>query len=196
MSVRLGDRDMHAMQWLAEQYGAPMDAVADCSGRHESAYRIALRWRAAGLCAKPVRPVPGPSWVFPTRQTAEAMLGFYVPLWLPTPMMAADTAAVGRVRMALSGDNLDRWTSERLLRKDQGPTAYGQTRPHLHDGHWTDDLGRVHAIEVELSRKGSRQAKVTVAAAVDAAANADATASSTTPGHVTPRHGSPPPPHR
>ncbi|MGW5517101.1 hypothetical protein [Nocardia africana] len=178
MSIRLGPRDFEAVQWLAEMRGAPMHVVSlllDCSDK--STYRVVDRWRRAGLVLdERLRPVPGPTWVVPTPTIASSLLDFPVTKWVPGPKDARHHEMTGRVRLALSGGaRVDSWRSERILLREINRDAVpGKPRPHLHDGHWTDDLGRLHAIEVELTRKGSADARTTVAAAYAAARAAGA----------------------
>ncbi|MFE3227639.1 hypothetical protein [Nocardia sp. NPDC059228] len=188
--VRLGPRDMWALWWLAQMGGAPMDVVAELlalwplkrtdavttSGSEINAYRVSQRWRAAGKLQEPTRPVPGRSWVVPTKETASGLLNIRVPEWMPSPMKAAHDIAVMRVRLHLAaGKTHDTWVSERELRHRNGYlTKPGEPMPHLHDGHWTDDLGRLHAVEVELTRKGSADARTTLQAAYDTAEAAGA----------------------
>jgi hypothetical protein len=155
--------------------GAPMGVVADLLGTSETnAYRVVTRWRAAGMVMnKVIRPVPGPQWVVPNPDAAASLLGFYVQPWMPGPKDARHLELTARVRLALAGNEIgeDSWVSERLLRRSdaQRQIGFGGERPHLHDGHWTDDFGRLHAIEVELTRKGSSDLRNTVAAAFAAA---------------------------
>jgi hypothetical protein len=171
---------MWAVQWLAEQYGAPMNVVAELLGSSETnAYRVVSRWRAAGLVVrKALRPVPGPQWVIPSAETATSLLGFYVQTWIPRPKDARHLELTARTRLALAGREIgeDAWVSERVLRRSdaQRPATFGGQRPHLHDGHWTDDFGRLHAIEVELTRKSSTDARRTVAGAFAEAKKAGA----------------------
>lgn len=181
MSVRIGPRDMWAVQWLAEMYGAPMNVVAELLGTSDTnAYRVVSRWRDAGLVSDdPMRPVPGPMWVVPTAATASSLLGFAVQRWVPGPKEARHVTLVARARIALAGREIgeDSWVSERILRREANrKIPFGSTEPraHLHDGHWTDDLGRLHAIEVELTRKGSADIRDTVAAAFAEAKKAGA----------------------
>ncbi|MGV9542340.1 hypothetical protein ACWDSF_13535 [Nocardia beijingensis] len=174
MSIRLGPRDMWGAQWVAEMRGAPMNVVAALLGTTETnAYRVASRWKAAGLVIdEAIRPVPGPMWVVPTAATASALLGFHVERWVPRPKDARHYELTAQVRLALAGNEVgeDTWVSERVLRHaDAQRTPFGKERPHLHDGHWTDDFGHLHAIEVELTRKGSTDARAKVAAAYKAA---------------------------
>ena len=173
MSVRLGPRDMWALLWLSQMGGAPMDVVALLLGTSETnAYRVVARWRHAGkLIEESVRPVPGRSWVVPNAATASMLLGFTVPKWMPTPMYAAHETMVARVRLALVGTEFeDSWISERVLRHRNGfRTRPGESMPHLHDAHYTDDQGLLQAVEVELTRKGSAAARETMQAAYSAA---------------------------
>lgn len=180
MSTRSGPRDMWAVTWLSEMRGAPMSVVADLLGCSEpNAYRVTTRWRAAGLVSKRVfKPVPGSQWVVPLPEIASSLLGFHVTNWVPGPKEARHLELTARTRLALAGRAIgedDGWISERILRRaDSQRVGFGGERPHLHDGHWTDDLGRLHAIEVELTRKGSADARTKVAAAFAAAKAAGA----------------------
>ncbi|MEV4241317.1 hypothetical protein AB0J47_39860 [Nocardia sp. NPDC049737] len=181
MSTRMGPRDMWAIQWVAEMRGVPMNVLADLLGSSETnAYRVVSRWREAGLVAQEVmRPVPGSQWVVPTATVATSLLGFHCDTWIPGPKDANHLMLTARVRLALAGNEpgvQDTWISERVLRRSSAhrPVVFGGERPHLHDGHWTDDFGRLHAIEVELTRKGSADLHKTVVAAYTAAKNADA----------------------
>lgn len=180
MSLRFGPRDMWALMWLSEMRGAPMNVVADLLGSSEyNAYRVVRRWRAGGLVMnKVMRPVPGPQWVVPTPDIAASLLEFHVGPWVPGPKEARHLELTARTRLALAGRAVgedDGWISERILRRaDTQRVGFGGERPHLHDGHWTDDFGRLHAIEVELTRKGSADARTKVAAAFAAAKAAGA----------------------
>ncbi|MEV6073410.1 hypothetical protein AB0L82_43270 [Nocardia sp. NPDC052001] len=190
MSARLGPRDIWALLWVAQMCGVPMDVLGQLlavwpmgredqvSASEKNAYRVVQRWRAADrVIEDKLRPVPGPFWVVTEKDTASALLGFRVPEWLPSPMMAAHTTALARLRLHLAaGKTEDTWISERMLRHRNGYlTKPGESMPHLHDAHWTDDLGHLHAIEVELTRKGSAEARATMQAAYDAAADIGAT---------------------
>ncbi|MEU6579569.1 hypothetical protein [Nocardia sp. NPDC046763] len=191
MSARLGPRDIWGLLWVAQMGGVPVDLLGELltlwpmgrskaarpSSSEANAYRVAQRWRKAGrLIEDNLRPVPGAFWVVVEKETASALLGFRVPEWLPSPMMAAHTIALARLRLHLAaGKREDGWISERVLRHRNGfRTRPGESMPHLHDGHWVDDLGHLHAIEVELTRKGSAEARATMQAAYEAAADAGA----------------------
>lgn len=164
MTIRLSPRDMVGLTILAEMYGAPMDVVAEMLGVSiNRAYRIAARWKAANMIsAKRARPVPGPTWVFPSKSAAEALLGRSVRHWVPTPKMAAHTKAVLQLRLALTGTELDRWISERMLRSDAGMVQEGQARPHIHDGRYYTTAGDLWAVEVELTAKSIAAARSSV----------------------------------
>ena len=182
MSVRIGPRDMGCVQWVVEMGATPLNVVAELLGTSQTnAYRVASRWREAGLLVpETVRPVPGPMWVVPTDATASSLLGFQVSKWVPGPKDARHLEMVARTRLALAGRDIsadDGWISERMLRREAAvkqPYGTPSPRTHLHDGHWTDDLGRLHAIEVELTRKGSADIREKVQAAYSAAKAAHA----------------------
>ncbi|WP_063057281.1 hypothetical protein [Nocardia salmonicida] len=179
-SVRLSPRDMWALQWVAEMYAVPMWVLALLLGTSEqNAYRVSSRWKAAGMLsrAKTYRPIPGSQWVVPTSEVATSLLGFHCAGWVPGPKDANHLQLTAQVRIALAGNRPgeeDSWVSERVLRNLNRASTFGGARPHLHDGHYTDDLGRLHAIEVELTRKGSADARTKVRAAYDAAKAAGA----------------------
>lgn len=172
---RLGPVDMTVLTILAEQYGAPLDRVAAMLGASmKNTYRKTAKWRAAHMVSSlRVRPVPGPSWVFPTRAAVEALLPFYAKYWTPSPKMAAHVTAVLDVRLALVGMELERWISERELRSQLGPTKAGVSRPHVHDGRFLDSEGRWWAVEVEMTAKNQAAARVAVAKAIAEAAAAE-----------------------
>ncbi|WP_067486821.1 hypothetical protein [Nocardia ignorata] len=155
---------MTGLTILAEMYGAPMDVVGEMLGVSSSrTYRIVAKWAAAGMISdRRPRPVMGPSWIFPTKSTAEALLGRPVRYWVPTPMMAAHTKAVFQLRLALTGTDLDRWVAERRLRGEVGATKAGESRPHIHDGRYFTAAGDLWAIEVELTAKSIAAAKSSV----------------------------------
>ncbi|WP_280431560.1 hypothetical protein [Nocardia brasiliensis] len=175
IGCQLSPRDMVVLTVVAEMYGAPLDRVAAMLGvSMPSTYRCVSRWRNAGMASKlRVRPVPGPAWVFTTRSATEALLDIPARYWTPTPKMAAHVTTTLDLRVALTGLDLERWISERELRSQVGRVKEGQTKPHIHDGRFYDDQGRLWAVEVELTAKNLAQAKVAVAKAKQAAKLAD-----------------------
>lgn len=174
-NFRIGPQQMTVLTILAEMYGAPLDVVARMLGvSMPNTYRHVDRWRKAKLVSGlKVRPVPGPTWVFPTRSAVEALIGISPQYWTPTPKMAAHTQTVLEVRLALTGLDLERWICERRLRSEVGRVKVGQSRPHIHDGRYYDDQGRLWAVEVELTAKNAAAAKIAVAKAKQAAGKAD-----------------------
>ncbi|MFE3057119.1 hypothetical protein [Nocardia sp. NPDC059239] len=164
MSIQLLPRDMAGLTITAEQWGGPRDVIAEMLGVSlNRGYRITAKWEAAGMISpKRVRPVPGPSWVFPTKGAASALLGRSVRYWVPTPKMAAHTKAAFQLRLALTGMDLERWISERTLRAEAPIVAAGQPRPHIHDGRYYDSAGDLWAVEVELTAKNIAEARSSV----------------------------------
>lgn len=172
---QLTPRDMVALTILAEMYGAPMDRVVTMLGGHgPNAYRSVAKWRKLRMASDlKMRPVPGPSWVLPSKQAVDVLLPFGARFWTPTPKMAAHVTAVVDLRLALVGLDMERWVCERELRSQVGPVKAGQSRPHIHDGQYWDDEGRLWAVEVELSQKKGAAIKTAVAKAKHAATAAD-----------------------
>lgn len=164
MSYRLSPRDMSGLTILAEQYGGPLDVVALMLGVSiNRAYRITAKWEAAHMISdKRLRPVPGPSWIYPSKSAAEALLGRPVRHWVPTPKMAAHTKAVLQLRLAVTGLDPDRWISERELRGEIPIARTGEARPHIHDGRFYTQAGDLWAVEVELKSKNPAAARAAV----------------------------------
>lgn len=173
--TRLEPRDLIVLTILAEMYGAPLDLVRSMLGVSKSrTYRLVGKWEDAHMISKKrARPVPGPAWIFPTKSSAEALLGRPVRYWVPTPKMAAHTRAALQLRLALIGLDLDRWISERALRGEIGIVPAGQSRPHIHDGRYLTTAGEWWAVEVELTAKDAAAAKSSVFQAVQVAARAE-----------------------
>ncbi|MGW4719746.1 hypothetical protein [Nocardia sp. NPDC004260] len=173
-AYRIGPVPMTVLTILAFMYGAPLDVVARMLGvRMPIAYRHVAKWRASNLVSSlKLRPVPGPTWVFPTRSAIEGLTGLSTQFWTPTPKMAAHVRTVLELRLALVGLDLERWTSERELRAQVGPVRAGEARPHIHDGRYYDEQGRLWAVEVELTAKNAAAARIAVAKAKQAAAKA------------------------
>ncbi|MDO3648662.1 hypothetical protein [Nocardia mangyaensis] len=173
--MNLTSREMVLLTVLSDMYGAPLDLVAQMLGVSESrAYRIVRKLRKAKVVSElGMRPVPGPSWITPTRSTADALLGRSTKYWMPSPKMANHTRTVLEVRLALVGMDLERWISERQLRSEVAPAALGETRPHIHDGRYINAAGELIAVEVELTDKNLKAAKTAVSQAFQAARAAD-----------------------
>ncbi|WP_369027781.1 hypothetical protein [Nocardia farcinica] len=171
----LSPRHMLVLTILAEMYGAPVDRVAAMLGvTLSSAYRATAKWREAHLVsALKIRPVPGYTWVFPSRAAVESLLPYHVKFWTPTPKMAAHVSTVLDLRLALVGLELDRWVPERQLRAELGMPKAGQPRGHVHDGRFYKSTGELVAVEVELSPKSATAARAAVAGAIAAARKAE-----------------------
>lgn len=159
--VRQQPRDVQALTWLAQMYGAPLDVVGRLLGTDEMSTRaVVRRWRRAGW-AEQARVDAGPAWVWPTTATVNAFVprefGGQWGAWKPSPMMAAHTRAVAEVRLAVAGADLEAWVSERMLaHREHGMKSKGAKLPHISDGVWlrggTDQRDSV-LIEVELTAK-------------------------------------------
>jgi len=153
--ARTTDRDLKALTWLAEQWGAPIDQVGrllrpDTEKRLQiyAAESATRRWKAHGMVDTGRVQVGGARWVWPVSTTAARMLGWDVHRWEPTPVRTNHMAAVNDVRLDMPDAE---WTSERVLLHQVGVRGDGD-RLRVPDG--VVEVGdRRLLVEVELSRK-------------------------------------------
>lgn len=152
--IRQTQRDSLALQWLAEQYAAPLDLLQRLLGHDSlgSTRNVVTRWRSARWVELGAVD-GGPSWVWPTTSMASALLGWQVKPYRPTPRLAEHTRQVARVRLHLCGSDLAGWTPERVLLNGVGYRP-NEPRAHVADAVWQSPDGPV-LVEVELSRKPS-----------------------------------------
>jgi hypothetical protein len=147
-------RDARALEWLAQMYAAPLDVLArllDASpGR---AWAVVDRWRQAEW-AETGKVDPGPMWVWPTRSTTTAYLGWDPGLYRPRPTTAAHTRAVGETRLWMEAHGrITGWVPERQLRHETGWRRRGEEVGHVPDGIAVLENGTRVAVEVELTAK-------------------------------------------
>lgn len=162
---RLTARDQLFLEWLVQQYAAPIDLVAKWYGvRRSWAYEIVKCLRDNGVvtctyASGRASHIPGPMWVVPTRGTAHAILGTDPGPWTVRPSTAEHLHALGALRLGLVGRSTDhqRWFSERLLARALAPIGKGteieHSRPYTHDAVMRDVKGKCWAIECELTAK-------------------------------------------
>jgi hypothetical protein len=169
-------RDVAALVWLGQQYGARSDVLRVLLGRlspgsprvtgqlgEETLRQILDRWDERGLIARDR--LLGYLWVAPTAR-ALRLVGLDVRPWSFVIPQLAHVHAVGVVRLALEPSIPEggRWLSERELR--------GESTRHVPDGavelpddpdatgtglygQDVDPLPRRVAVEVELTRKSA-----------------------------------------
>jgi hypothetical protein len=160
-AIRLSQRDIDGLMLCGEQYGAPLDLLADALlVPPERLPAITSRWRRAGYAATG-RLGPGPGWCWLTRDGMTATgLGF--PAVRPALGRLAHIRAVLAARLWVQAsrawqDRCAWWHCERRLRADH--PAVGRAG-HVPDAeiHWpsiaaSPYAGQVWAIEVELTPK-------------------------------------------
>lgn len=158
--VRQTARDAKALEWLSQMYAAPLDLIAELCGTTEHrAYALVSRWRKAGW-AEAGKIDAGPMWVWPTRATATAYLGWDAGTYRPRPSTAVHMRAVAEARLKLAPADLTAWKSERQIRHDrQGWKTQGQAIEHTPDGVWFLPSGREVHVEVELTAKSPERLK-------------------------------------
>jgi hypothetical protein len=169
-------RDVAALRWLGEQYGARSDVLRVLLGRlspgtpkiqgvigEQTLRQVLDRWADRKLIIRDR--LLGATWVAPTERALK-LVGLDVRAWSFVIPQLTHVHAVGVVRLAVEPDLPDgsRWVSERELRRDtsrQVPDAAielpetADTRP-LGKGLVGEDVDRLPpriALEVELTRK-------------------------------------------
>jgi hypothetical protein len=160
-------RDLAAIRWVGEQFGARADLLAVLLGRLSPAEPRAAglvgartvrhhvdRWLRARLVVR--EHLLGQTWVTPTRRGL-SMTGLDFPLWDLPDTQLAHVHAVAVVRLAVEQAG-GTWVCERHLRRElTSPVA------HPFDGAVQTDTGR-HLVEVELTQKAQRRVTRAVAA--------------------------------
>jgi hypothetical protein len=160
-------RDLAAVRWVGEQFGARADLLAMLLGRLSPAETQTAglvgartvrhhvdRWLRARLVVR--EHLLGAVWVTPTRRGL-SMTGLDFPLWELPETQLGHVHAVGVVRLAVEQAG-GVWVCERHLRRElASPVA------HPFDGAVQTDTGR-HLIEVELTQKAQRRVTRAVAA--------------------------------
>jgi hypothetical protein len=160
-------RDLAAVRWVGEQFGARADLLAVLLGRLSPSETQAAglvgartvrhhvdRWLRARLVVR--EHLLGQLWVTPTRRGL-SMTGLDFPLWELPETQLGHVHAVAVVRLAVEQAG-GMWLCERALRRElTSPVA------HPFDGAVHTEAGR-HLVEVELTQKAQRRVTRAVAA--------------------------------
>ena len=172
------ERDVAALHWLGEQYGARSDVLRVLLGRlspgtpqiqgvigEETLRQVLDRWADRKLILRDR--LLGFLWVAPTER-ALRLVGLDVRPWVFVIPQLAHVHAVGIVRLALEPQLAEggRWVSERELRRDSSKRRVPDGAIQLPEdpdrpvgrglvGEAVDPLPRRVAVEVELARKSS-----------------------------------------
>jgi len=165
-------RDLAAVRWLGEQYGARADLLAVLLARlgqaptrkagqvgYETVRHHLARWTRARLVVR--EHLLGHAWVTPTRRGL-SLVGLDFARWDLPETQLGHVHAVGTVRLAAEAAG-GTWTCERVLRRELR-TPVG----HPFDGAVETPTGR-HLVEVELTQKAQRRVTWAVAASEGAA---------------------------
>lgn len=160
-SPEITTRDMRALQWMGEQYGARYDLLSVLLGRlssasdggplSESGVRAQVaRWRRMGLVT--TERLLGHMWVLPTARGL-ARAGVSYPTWQAPATRLDHVHAVGTVRLHFERKRRaaeSTWVSERALLSERGQATW-----HVFDGLLDplDSAAPVWGIEVELTPK-------------------------------------------
>jgi hypothetical protein len=159
--TKLTDRDITGLTLLGDQYGAPVDLLADALGVTEERLRgILARWRHAGW-AETGSLGKGPAWCWLT-SAGMRLLGLPYSAKEPSVVRLAHIRAVLAVRLWLQAGDVYQegrawWRSERRIRAAAGGKV---GIAHIPDAeiHWpsldgSPYAGQIWAIEAELTPK-------------------------------------------
>jgi hypothetical protein len=160
-TVKLTDRDITGLTLIADQYGAPVDLLAQALGvRPDQLRGIMARWRHAGWAATG-NLGQGPAWCWPT-PAGMRLLGFDYRARQPSVARLPHIRAVLAVRLWLQSgqayqDRQAWWRSERRIRASTGGRV-GITHVPDAEIHWpsldgSPYAGQIWAIEAELTPK-------------------------------------------
>lgn len=172
---RITDRDMDALQWIAEQYAICMDHLQVLLARlrvpeedqgpdlkqegtltEKRALKIVRRWEQLGLVERQHILYNQPQWVYLTNQglkLVQDQTGELRP-YTPQPARLNHFYWVNYARLYIEHKRPGiTWTSERELRASQGKTEQGKKQPHTPDALVILENGNHIAIEIELSSK-------------------------------------------
>jgi hypothetical protein len=144
-------RDLEALRWLSEQYGARADqleALLGCGER--TVQRVIARLREKGLITTHRLIVGEPAWIIPT-SAGLRVGGQAFAVWQPRLALLAHVAAVNDVRLHVqSRSPASEWVPERVLARER------RSGEHLPDAVVVTGGQRV-AVEVELTVKSRRR---------------------------------------
>jgi hypothetical protein len=148
--VRPTERDLRVLRWLGEQFGAPLEVVAELYGVGPGTARHhAARLVRAQLVEREYGPL-GKLWLVPTRRGLRfAGLGYE--RWSLVGWKGDHVAGAARLRLHLERLYPDAaWTSEREIRSRWANTG---ARVRFADGQLDLPDGRCVGVELELHRK-------------------------------------------
>jgi len=158
-SLRLTERDIEYITWIAEQQAVRLDTLQllfEIHGKKidpRALRRLVERWQRLGLVQKKILLAKAPSIIWPT---IEGMKVANLPLsrgdrnYTPSISSVHHTVATARVRIEYERRGWE-WTCERDLRHEFGAS-------HLADGLASVDTQRI-LVEVERTQKESSRLK-------------------------------------
>jgi hypothetical protein len=172
---KITDRDLDALEWIAEQYAISIDhlcillaRLADEDARdpkepgritQKRAMYIVRRWEQLGLIEKAWILHGQPAWLWLTpeglRLIAEQLgeLRHYA----PTPATINHIYYCNHARLVIEGRRQDAvWTGERIMKASMQKVERGSRRPHMPDATVLTN-NRLIAVEVELAVKRAGQ---------------------------------------
>jgi hypothetical protein len=168
---RLTARDLQCLGWIAQQYAIRLDQLQRLLFRYtpetdrdkirqgadhlskERTYKTLARWDALGLIRYGNILDGEPRWIWVSPHGLRS-LDLTLRYNQPSAVRLPHLYFVNQVRLWVESRRpLDRWTSERQIKAEQGSVAKGERRDHLPDALLFAANGKTSAIEVELEPK-------------------------------------------
>jgi len=160
-TIRITDRDVRVMAFMAEQYGLRRDQLPDLIPNvSDRTIRAQIdRWVLGGLVARRTVFAREHAWLWPTRAGLDLVPERF-PYWEPRPGILEHVYWVNEIRFRVTKRHPEaEWISERRLRAEAG----GANRPeHMPDGVVLKGDHRI-AVEVQLAQKSLDRAQATLA---------------------------------
>jgi hypothetical protein len=172
---KITDRDLDALEWIAQQYAISLDhlcillaRLADPDDRspkepgrltEKRATAIVRRWETLGLIQKAWILYNEPPWLWLTQEGLRLVAEQLGELrhYIPTPATINHLYFCNHTRLFVEHRRQDAvWTGERILKAQMQKVERGSRRPHMPDAQvWTNK--RLIAVEVEISVKRAGQ---------------------------------------
>ena len=159
-TIRITDRDIRVMTFMAEQYGLRRDQLCHLIPNvSERTLRAQIdRWVLGDLVRRRTVFAREHAWLWPTRAGLDLVAERF-PYWEPRPGILEHVYWVNEIRFRVAKRHADaEWVSERRLRAEAG----GANRPeHMPDALVVKAERRI-AVEVQLAQKSSDRAESTL----------------------------------
>ena len=154
-AIRLDQLQRLLLRFTPEQDRYKLKPAADCLSLDRT-YELIHKWLTLGLIEKKTILHGDKLGVWLSREGLRtAQLPFNYGDGAPSSVRLPHLYYINQVRLSIEAKRPDdHWTSERLIRKERGPTTKGAHQPHVPDALLTNaSNGKVTALEIERTSK-------------------------------------------